>query len=56
MTSKDYIFLAPTLRLGIAGGEIKPATVRFIAAELDNNYSNFERATFEAAAIPRSGK
>ena len=56
MTSKDYIFLARTLRLGIAGGEIKPATVRFIAVELDNNYPNFNWATFEAAAIPRSGK
>ena len=56
MTRKDYIFLARTLRLGIAGGEIKIATARFISSELDNQYPNFNRATFEAAAIPRNAK
>ena len=49
MTRKDFEFLARTFYLCMASGELKPMTVRVMAAEIDKQYPNFNRDQFEAA-------
>ena len=55
MTTKDFEFLARTLYMCVAAGEMKEMTVRVIASELDKQYPNFNRDRFEDAALPQRG-